>query len=274
MFAIGDFAKHARVSVRMLRHYDALGLLPPARVDEFSGYRYYDAAQLARVNRIVALKDLGFTLRQVQSILDAEVDAEELRGMLRLRRAELENAAAAAAARLAQVEVRLAAIEQEGRIPGYDVVVKSLAPMRLAEVSDVAPGFDPGDVGPVIGPCYEALCRRLQSVGVTPTGPGLAYYEEAASGDGAIVVHAGLPVAAHVHGDDGFGVVELPSVARAATVVHHGPMDNVLPAVQSLARWVDVNDCKPVGLPRELSVHCPEDHCEWVTELQQPVAAA
>jgi DNA-binding transcriptional MerR regulator len=87
MLSIGDFARYGRVSVRMLRHYDTLGLLLPARVDPASGYRFYTAAQLARLNRIVALKDLGFTLDQVRAMLDEQVSAEQLRGMLRLRRA-------------------------------------------------------------------------------------------------------------------------------------------------------------------------------------------
>jgi DNA-binding transcriptional MerR regulator len=107
MLTIGDFARHGRVSIRMLRHYDAIGLLRPAHVDQSSGYRFYKAEQLSRLNRIVALKDLGFTLQQVQTILDEDVSTEELRGMLRLRRAELEAALAETASDLAQVEARL-----------------------------------------------------------------------------------------------------------------------------------------------------------------------
>jgi DNA-binding transcriptional MerR regulator len=87
MFTIGDFARHGRVSVRMLRHYDGIGLLRPSRVDPASGYRFYEAGQLARLNRIIALKDLGFTLDQVQRVLDEQVSVEQLRGMLRLRQA-------------------------------------------------------------------------------------------------------------------------------------------------------------------------------------------
>jgi DNA-binding transcriptional MerR regulator len=82
MFTIGDFARHGRVSVRMLRHYDATGLLRPDHVDPASGYRYYTAVQLARLNRITALKDLGCTLQQVQDIVDEKVSAEQLRGTL------------------------------------------------------------------------------------------------------------------------------------------------------------------------------------------------
>ena len=121
MLTIGDLARLGRVSVRMLRHYDAIGLLPPTAVDDATGYRYYEAAQLARLNRIVALKDLGFTLDQVAAVLDDKIDAAELRGMLRLRRAELQSRIAADTGRLAQVQVRLRTIEEEGAMPMEDI---------------------------------------------------------------------------------------------------------------------------------------------------------
>src|SRR3954462_12007789 len=89
VFSIGDFARHGQVSVRMLRHYDKLGLLAPASVDPVTGYRSYDAAQLGTLNRIVALNDLGLTLRQVGQILADDIATDELLQMLRVRQAEL-----------------------------------------------------------------------------------------------------------------------------------------------------------------------------------------
>src|SRR5215472_8854454 len=126
MFAIGEFARHGRVSVRMLRHYDAIGLLEPVSVDPATGYRLYDASQLSRLNRIVALKSLGFTLQQVASILDDQISTAELRGMLKLRQAELHEQIATDEARLAQVEARLLAIESETGEPA-PVVIKRIA---------------------------------------------------------------------------------------------------------------------------------------------------
>lgn len=185
MFSIGDFAQYGRVSARMLRHYDAIGLLRPARTDPGSGYRFYEAAQLARLNRIIALKDLGFSLQQVRAILAEEVSVPELRGMLRLRRAELEASLTAAGARLAQVEARLRTIESEGRMSADDVVVKRTDTVLLAELSGIAAGYGPEDIGPVIQPLYGELCRRLEQAGVTPAGPGLAYYEDAPRATGS-----------------------------------------------------------------------------------------
>src|SRR6266508_4198678 len=90
MFTIGDFARYGRVSVRMLRHYDAIGLLRPARVYPSTGYRQYDVGQLWDLNQIVALKDLGFTLEQVRTMRDQKVGTEEVRAMLTVRQSELE----------------------------------------------------------------------------------------------------------------------------------------------------------------------------------------
>ncbi|MEV7957837.1 MerR family transcriptional regulator [Streptomyces sp. NPDC058316] len=275
MFTIGDFARYGRVSARMLRHYDAIGLLHPDRTDPATGYRYYGAAQLSRLNRIIALKDLGFTLQQVQAVLDEQVGAEELRGMLRLRRAELEEAMAAAAARLTRVEARLRSIESEGRMPADEVAVKSIAAVRVAELTGTAAGFEPEHITPVIGPLYDRLFPLLDTVGVGPSGPGIAYYENAPEGGGAIVVHAGVTVSAPVGplGDTGITVVELPPF-EAASIVHRGSMDGVLPTAQTLARWIDANGYRSTGYVREISLECPDDRDKWVTELQEPVTRA
>ncbi|MEU9092605.1 MerR family transcriptional regulator [Streptomyces sp. NPDC087901] len=275
MFTIGDFARYGRVSARMLRHYDAVGLLHPDRTDPATGYRYYGAAQLARLNRIIALKDLGFTLQQVRAVLDEEVGPDELRGMLRLRRVELEAAMAAAAARLAQVEARLRSIESEGRMPREDVVIKSVPAVRVAELTGVAAGYEPEDITPVIGPLYERLFPLLGEAGVSPTGPGIARYEDAPEGGGAIVVHAGVTVSAPVGplGDTGVTVVELPPF-EAATIVHRGSMAGILPTAQDLALGIEAGGFRSAGYAREVNLECPADEEKWVTELQEPVTRA
>ena len=126
VFSIGDFARHGQVSIRMLRHYDKLGLLPPARVDPATGYRSYEAGQLGTLNRIVALKDLGLTLQQVGQIVANDIGARELRDMLRVRQAELAAQIETDTARLAQVESRLRTIEAEGALPSAEVVVRAV----------------------------------------------------------------------------------------------------------------------------------------------------
>ncbi len=273
MFTIGEFARHGRVSVRMLRHYDTTGLLRPARVEEASGYRFYAAGQLAQLNRIIALKDLGFSLDQVREMLDEQVSAEQLRGMLRLRQAELQSRLTADRARLAQVEARLQIIEREGTMPADDIQVKQIPAVRVAELTATAASLEPASITPVIQPLYEELGNRLGRAGVTPVGPPVAYYEDAPDGDG-VLVHATLPVNADPADGQDFAIVDLPAIQQAATVVHRGSMDNVMSTIQVLARWIDGNGYRSSGYPREFYLECPENRAQWVTELQEPIAPA
>jgi DNA-binding transcriptional MerR regulator len=277
MFSIGEFARHGRVSVRMLRHYDTIGLLRPACVDPVSGYRFYQASQLAELNRVIALKELGFTLQQVQSILAAKVSAAELRGMLKLRRAEIQALLEAETTRLARVEARLLTIEDEARAPADGVVVKRLEPVRVGELTGEAAGWEPEAITPVIQPLYGDLWQRMASAEICAAGPAVAYYEDAPAGEGAITVHAAVPIAGPAAiepgGDPGFAIVDLPAVERAAVIIHHGSMDDVMPTGQALARWIDANGYRSAGYSREVTLEWSPDPEQWVTELQQPIHA-
>ncbi|MEV8638689.1 MerR family transcriptional regulator [Streptosporangium sp. NPDC051023] len=269
MFSIGDFAQLGRVSVRMLRHYDTLGLLPPAHVDPATGYRFYQAAQLSRLNRVIALKDLGLTLQQVRSILDEKVTVAELHGMVRLRRAELEERITADNARLLRIEARLRAIERGEHMSVEEVIVKRVAPVRLAELSAIAASYESEQIGPVIQPLYGELFPRLERAGVTPSGYGIAHYEPGA--DGTVIVHAGVEVTAQASEAYDFEIVDLPAIETAATIIHRGAMDGVESTYQALAHWIEEHGYRSLGLAREITLECPADPGGWVTELQLAV---
>ncbi|MEU5962352.1 MerR family transcriptional regulator [Micromonospora parva] len=272
MFTIGDFARLGRVSVRMLRHYDSIGLLRPASVDPHTGYRFYRADQLRRLNRVIALKELGLTLEQVRAILDDAVDVAELRGMLRLRRSQLAEQLAADTARLAAVEARLRMIESEGRMTTQDVVLKEIAPARVAELTAVAASYQGEDIGPVIQPLYPELFRRLSAAGVNPSGPAVAWYEPADAGGDAVVVHAGVLVDAEPAAAPDVTVRDLPALRSAATIIHHGAMADVEPSMQALARWIEENGYRTDGFAREVYLdYCADTPEKGVTELQLAV---
>ena len=271
MFVIGEFARHGRVSVRMLRHYDAIGLLEPTWIDPATGYRFYDASQLSRLNRIVALKNLGFSLQHVASMLDDQVSTAELRGMLRLRQTELQEQIATDTARLAQVQARLLALESEANQMA-PVVVKRIEPLRVAELTGTAAGYEPQFITPVIQRLYHELPRQLCTAGIAITGPGVAYYEDTGGDTGAIQVHAALPIADGPDAPREFDVVCLGEIPAAATLIHHGSMDNVLVSIQTLARWIDGSGYQSLGYARELTLKLSDIRDDWVTELQEPIA--
>jgi DNA-binding transcriptional MerR regulator/effector-binding domain-containing protein len=281
MFTIGDFAGLGRVSVRMLRHYDAIGLLRPAHVDPHSGYRYYVAAQLRVLNRVIALKDLGFTLQQVKSMLEDKVEPGELRGMLRLRRAELAAQVDRDAGRLAQVDARLRLIETEGHMNTGDVILKHVPALRVVELSATAAGYDhPASITENLTPLYPRVLELMEQHRIPIIGAPIAYYLPAPTGPGdeTITVHAAFPVAAltTVSDDAGLDVVDLPPIEQAATALHEGPMSEAFRTGQKIADWIDDNGYHPVGpgFAREIYLDCPPgDFDKWVTEMQVPVSA-
>src|SRR5574341_1636017 len=91
MFRIGEFSKIAQVSGRLLRCYDQVGLFKPGQIDPVTGYRYYSARQLPELNRILALKELGLTLDQISRLLAGRISTDEIRGMLVMKKAEMEQ---------------------------------------------------------------------------------------------------------------------------------------------------------------------------------------
>lgn len=123
MLKIGDFARQANVTVKTLRFYAREGLLAPVYIDRYNGYRYYTCDQLPTLNRILALKDLGFSLAQIRQLLCDTITPEELRGMLRMKQAELQQSVERETQRLERVEQRLELIEREGASSLTDIVI-------------------------------------------------------------------------------------------------------------------------------------------------------
>jgi DNA-binding transcriptional MerR regulator len=124
MFRIGEFSRIGCVTIDTLRHYDALDLLTPAKVDPFTGYRYYSAKQLQSLNRIIALKEVGFSLEEIARILRDKLNTDELRGMLKAQLVSTESAIESAQLRRERILARLNYLTLEENMPahGYRMV--------------------------------------------------------------------------------------------------------------------------------------------------------
>lgn len=296
MYRIGDFSRMSRVTVKALRHYDAVGLLRPSHVDDASGYRYYTAEQLPQLYRILALKDIGFSLEQIASLLQKGVAAQELHGMLRLRQAEIESKIQEEQERLIRVEARLKLMEQENIMANYDIVIKSVEPIRVVSVRDKIAAY------PAIGALYGELYGFLRRNHIRPTGLAAAIYHDSEYKDTDIDAEAVLAIetagtASERHQDDGkpwpatlpgigsksdderIRIYELPFIEQAACTVHHGSFKTLEQAYQALWQWVNENNYKVCAPTRELHIYCGEgtvspDDETYVTEIQFPVQKA
>jgi DNA-binding transcriptional MerR regulator len=270
MIRIGDFSKLSRIPVKTLRYYDEVGLLKPVHVDNFTGYRYYDHGQAARLNRILALKDLGFSLEQIRELLDAGLSAEKMRGMLILRESEIRQKVQEEAERLARVESRLRQIEQENAMSKYDVVVKHIEAFKVASVRGVVP------TPPEQGSLWGELEGYLAAQRVRSQGPCLSLYhdEEAKERDWDIEVCEA--VGEDVKASARVKVWNLPDAPTMACVVHHGPFVTIGEAYDALLKWVSENGYHVTGPAREVYLKAAtrgsQTDPDTVTEIQFPVA--
>lgn len=249
----------------MLRHYDAIGLLRPADTDRFTGYRYYRADQLRRLNRLLALKDLGFTLDQVKTMLDNEVGIDELGAMLAERRADLADQIAADRERLGRIDARLRMIDNEG--VAADVELDEVPPVQVTSLAGEAASPSHEDVSPVITRLFVELFSHIEDRGVVPNGPPIAeYHPNAAHG---LTVRACCPVPPSSGMEP---TRELPAMAIAARLRHNGPMATIGESYQLLATWIDTEGFRTDGSAREVYlVSHPEPQERWLTELQMPI---
>jgi len=146
MFSIGEFSKIARISTRQLRHYDDVGLFKPMHINPENGYRYYSAHQLKQLNRILALKELGLALDQIKRLIDDNLTAEELHGMLKLKKAQVEQNLRQEIERAKSIEERIWQIESDGVLSDDDVVLKSIPEQKFLSTrqtfSTIREGFD------------------------------------------------------------------------------------------------------------------------------------
>jgi DNA-binding transcriptional MerR regulator len=280
MFRIREFARFTRVSVKMLRHYDELGLLRPARVDPATGYRYYSANQVPRLNRLIALKDLGFSLAQIAGFLNDDLSPEEIRGMLKLRRAEIEQHLHEEHERLAQVEAHLRLLDQPEQRVRYDTVLREIPPQWVASLRCVIDADDA--ITRMFEELEEFLARHRARAAYSP----LTIYHDAESSDEGQDVETAVPVNRPLPATERIAIYELPRVPLAACVVYEGSYARGAEALYALSAWIEHNGYSIAGPMREVYLRfgandpdklrlppafLTEDRQQYVTEIQLPV---
>ena len=269
MFGIGHFAQVAQVSVRTLRHYGDVGLLTPAAVDPVTGYRSYSADQLPLLNRILVLKELGFTLAEIVDLIDRGVSNEELVAMVRVRQLDAQRNAEAEQRRLAHMAARIKILTGVPTMSDSEaaVVVKSLEAVRVATCSMPADGFDV-DFAPMFAELYPQLFGEPERAGIAPAGPTYGLYD--ARSDDQIDVIAGVVVAGDVELNSSVVQIrDLPSAERAATLIHQGSMATVMNSFAVLDGWINAAGETAEAFGREIYHECPPgDQSDWITELQ------
>jgi DNA-binding transcriptional MerR regulator len=270
MLRIGDFSRLTRVTIKTLRHYDEVGLLKPAAIDRFTGYRYYTLDQLPRLNRILVLKDLGLSLEQIAPLLDG--DADELRGMLRIKRAELQQHIEDEQARLARIDMRLRQLE--GNMPDYEVMIKSTEPQQVLSVRRIV--LTTNEIHALLDEVRTALHQHR----IKASGPWIAMYHHAGFRDHDLDLEVAVPVESvpsdRIALSDGWemSIRVIPALAMVVSVLLQGGYDQLGSAYQALDTYLHEHGHYYLGPAREIYLRGPGDTdnpAEYLTEVQYPI---
>jgi len=272
MFSTGEFSRIARVSKRMLQYYDEIGLLKPAHTDPQTGYRYYSAQQLPRLNRILALKELGLTLDQIHRMVDGDVSDDEIHGMLLMQKAELEKQLQDDLSRFRRIEARLHRRQNAQPIP--DVVIKSVPETPI--LSTLHTCITPSEGLEFINFLTTALPSQVQK---RHLGHFIAllradgFKQEMIDIEFGFIATGKIPETVVLADDVELTVKHLPAVDQMATIAYVGsPRDSHL-GYGALGEWIEQNDYQITGEAREIfvEINTHADEPEAVMEIQIPI---
>jgi DNA-binding transcriptional MerR regulator len=264
MFRIGDFSRLSQVSIKALRFYDEVGLLKPTFVDRATGYRYYAANLLSRLNRILVFKELGFTLDEIALLLHEGMPVEQVREALHCKREDLSRRITREQARLAQVEAWLTQIEREGRSPNYEIALRQVAPQLVASMRDNVDSYDDA------AGLFDELNRHLKSHNAH--GQQAAIWHTCAGQAEHIDCEALVFLDRPVPENKRIAVYELPSSVNAC-LLHHGSDDTITDAYVAARSWIETNGYTIAGPLRELYWQggVAQGDGPGVTEIRYPI---
>jgi len=277
MLKIGEFSKIAQVSIKTLRYYDRMGLLKPGHIDRFTGYRYYNLSQLVRLNRILTLKDLDFTLEQIQELMKLDLSGDGLGKMLKSKAKELRQRITDERARLLRVENRLKNMQEGFHINTSPVILKSAPNQVIATVREMLPSVQ--DLQPWQNTQLKKVHHYLSSLNEKPTGPDLLIYHQDEYREVDLDVEIGTIIReTHDNTDKQIKkgdilIHNLFAVNQMATTITT-QKTNMSDTYASLAHWTQVNGFRPIGPWRELIFTQEDSSSVQVVEIQRPVMKA
>ncbi|WP_020617454.1 MerR family transcriptional regulator [Paenibacillus daejeonensis] len=242
MFKIGAFAKLSGVTVKTLRHYDEIGLLKPAQVDEESGYRLYSAEQLLTIRRIAGFKEQGLTLEMIRPLLIGGASLAQAEYTLLEKREELERQIQEAQRQLLEVDERLERIEhheavaEEGKF-----LLRSVEPVLVAYVRETVPKSQ-------LCLLLDELKQYVRSQGEeTDREMTIVWHRKADSNEEPSDIEVAIPVSSPIPISHRVKIHQLPNVKEAVSYTHHcDPYKDNCNASETIRAWIVDKGYRPL----------------------------
>ena len=268
MLKIGEFSKLSRISIRMLRHYDEIHLLTPAETDSFTGYRYYTVDQILTAGQITALKDMGFGLSAIRTMIGCQGDALLQERYLLLKRAELQKQSEQTAYRLRLLDSALVRLRKENHV-NYNISLKTFPLRYAATVRMTIPSYEQE------GMLWSTLMSETAALNLVEDDPCYccAVFHDKEFKETDVDVEVQKTVKGPYPDTEHVLFRELPPVT-VASVVFKGSYGQINEVYAAVAQWIEDNGYDYDGAMFNIyhvSPHETRNPDEYVTEVCYPV---
>ncbi len=269
MLKIGDFSKLSRISIRMLRHYDEMGLLMPKATDDFTGYRYYTEDQLPTAGRIMALKDMGFGLSSIDEILKSYNDPQALAEFLAIKQAEVKTEAEETARRLLLLDTAIKRLRKDETAMNYNVTLKTLPERYVASVRKIIPSYEQE------GTLWGILMQETAPLKMQDGDPcyALAMFHDSEYKESDVDVEVQKSVKGCYTNTENV-VFKTEAPVEIASATYKGSYEKMNNVNEAVAKWVQDNGYVfhgPAFNIYHVSPHETQIPDEYVTEVCYPV---
>ncbi|WP_410768053.1 MerR family transcriptional regulator [Fontibacillus sp. BL9] len=269
MYKIGVFSKMNRITIKTLRHYDELGLLHPAYVEEFTGYRYYSADQLPRLHQILVLKEIGLSLQEIKQALEPSATNEQMVALLENKRSEVLQTLIAEQQKMRRIQHHLTMLQKEDNCMN-NVIIKALPEVIVASLRRTVANYEAFNL------LYPEMGAFMTAQKVKCAEPAYCFtlFHDGEYKDQDIDVEICEAVTEYGKDSDQIKFKKIDAVETAACILHKGSYETIGISYGALFKWIEGNGYEVAGLPRESyidGVWNKNDPGEWLTEVQIPV---
>lgn len=232
MVKIGEFSKLSRISIRMLRHYDEIGLLKPEISDPVNGYRYYSIRQLSITGKIYTLKEMGFRLSEISEILKYYNDKEKLGYYLCIQQEKLVKEAEETAYRIHLLETAIERLGKDDNME-YKTELKKIPATKVISIETTIPSYRNEKEA------WDKMSDRLRKEDSAILEPGYCKtIYHGAQNDGSLKVELQIAVASDTK--SGNGLKEVPGM-ECACVSYKGRYDSIDNVYEGISKWIEDN---------------------------------
>jgi len=263
MLKIGEFSKLSLLTVKALRFYEKEGLLVPAHIDEWTGYRFYETSQLAQAAKIKSYRQLDLSVEEIKAIMaGAPVSSILTEKVESLKKQQTD------------IGIRISIINHilEDKEMKYQAVIKEIPETIVYYEERKLKEY--GELMTFI-PESGAECRRINPDLKCAEPPyEFCEYLDGEYKEKDVMVRHSEAVTKSGNENERIKFRKIPAV-KAISIYHKGPYEQLGEAYAYVMKYAEANGYKVAGLARECyidGIWNKESMEDWLTEIQLPIA--